>query len=116
MRELLDQMDNLHDLLERRIYTIEKFVQRQTFVNDKLKDVQSQIEQIKMSIQLEESRERNKTQLIPRIQTTLAEYRQIDDIAKKNRLLKSVLEKVTYYKQPSTKHKSPFTVQLYLRF
>lgn len=116
LQELSDQMNNLHDLLERKIYTIEKFIGRQTLVSSKIKEIQSQIEQIKVAMQIEEDRERNKTQIIPRIQTVLTEYRQTEDVSKKNRLLKSVLEKVIYFKQPSKRRRGSFAIQLYLLF
>lgn len=113
LRELNVQKNNLHDFLERGIYTIEVFLERQQNIVARMKQTQEEIEQLKQEIEKEQLKEKNMNEYVPTVKKVLEAYRQTDDIEKKNRLLKSVLEKATYLRKPEWTKKDQFTIQIY---
>jgi hypothetical protein len=50
---------------------------------------------------------------IPKMNEVLKAYRKTESVEKKNRLLKSVLEKATFLRTQDMKHKTEFKLQLY---
>lgn len=112
MDELQKQKHNLHDFLERGIYTVDVFMERNRIVADKIKTVQDQIDQVNQEIEQEEMKERNKNEIIPKIKTVIAEYHETDDPQRKNRLLKSVLEKAVYFRKKEWKGIDQFEIDL----
>jgi site-specific DNA recombinase len=115
LQELNKQKNNLHDFLERGIYTVEVFLERQQNIVERIKQTQEEIEQLKQEIEKEQLKEKNINEYIPAVKKVLEAYHQTDDIEKKNRLLKSVLEKATYLRKPEWKKKDQFVIQLYPR-
>ncbi|SEN52891.1 recombinase family protein [Lihuaxuella thermophila] len=115
LEELFEQKNNLHELLEKKVYTIEVFMERQQIVSDRIKTTQEQIDQLKEEIKREEEKEKKQNEFVPRIKNVLAAYRATDDIEKKNRLLKSVLEKATYYRDINWKQIDHFNIELFPR-
>ncbi|MGZ0084539.1 recombinase family protein [Caldibacillus thermoamylovorans] len=115
LRELHKQKDALHDLLERGVYTIETFLERQQTIVSRIKKTQEKIDQLREEIDKEQLKEKNINEYIPTVKKVLDAYRLTDDVEKKNRLLKSVLEKATYLRKPEWTKKDQFTIQLYPR-
>jgi site-specific DNA recombinase len=113
LKELTVQKDNLHDLLERGIYTVEVFLERQQSVVERIKKTQEEMAQLQQEIEKEQLKEKNINEYIPTVKKVLEAYRQTDDVEKKNRLLKSVLEKATYLRKPEWTKKDQFLIQLY---
>jgi biopolymer transport protein ExbD len=98
LHELQKQKNNLHDLLERGIYDIDTFVERSTVVTQRIEETQKSIDVLMQKIEEEKSK-RDKEKILPQIQHVLDLYWKTDDIAQKNMLLKSVLEKAEYLKE-----------------
>lgn len=115
MNELSLQKNNLHDFLEKGVYTIEVFMERQKVISSKIKAVEEQINLLKKEILEEEGKEKNKNIFVPKVKKVLEEYRSTDDIEKKNRLLKSVLEKATYLRKRDWRELDHFEIELYPR-
>ena len=113
LQKLNVQKNNLHDLLERGVYTIEVFLERQQNIVDRIKKTQEEIEQLKQDIEKERLKEKNVNEYIPTVKKVLEAYHETDDIERKNRLLKSVLEKVTYIRKPEWTKKDHFEIELY---
>lgn len=113
LKELTIQKDNLHDLLERGIYTVEVFLERQQSVAERIKKTQEEMAQLQQEIEKEQLKEKNINEYIPTVKKVLEAYRQTDDVEKKNRLLKSVLEKATYLRKPEWTKKDQFVIQIY---
>ncbi|MBA4601871.1 recombinase family protein [Thermoactinomyces mirandus] len=99
LQDLFEQRNNLHEFLEKKVYTIEVFMERQQIVGDKIKKCQEAIHKIKQEIEMEEEKEKRRNEYVPKIKNVLEAYRETEDIEKKNRLLKSVLEKATFLRK-----------------
>ena len=93
------QLDSLHDLLEQGIYTTDKFLERSKLLGDRIKEAQEDIENLENQIEQINAREKSKQVIIPRVQKVLDVYRDREDPADKNDLLKEVLEKAIYLKE-----------------
>ncbi|KAF6511170.1 Site-specific recombinase [Geobacillus stearothermophilus] len=102
-------------MLERGVYTIETFLERQQTIVSRIKKTQEEIDQLREEIAKEQLKEKNINEYIPTVKKVLDAYRLTDDVEKKNRLLKSVLEKATYLRKPEWTKKDQFTIQLYPR-
>jgi len=115
LKELNVQKDNLHDFLERGIYTVDIFMERQKNVVERIKAIELELSALEADLTEEIERVKNYTEYIPSIRRVLVAYEKTKDANKKNRLLKSVLEKVTFYRNASHKKQDEFEVQLYLK-
>ncbi|MGM7684659.1 recombinase family protein [Cytobacillus sp. Hm23] len=113
--ELKVQKSNLHDLLERGIYDIDTFMERQHNLVDRVKKIEEEINLIEKEIIDEKLMKKNKIEYVPTIKKVLEGYHHTNDIEAKNQLLKKVLEKVTYLRKPEWTTKDQFDVKLYLK-
>lgn len=107
-----NQLNKTYDLLEQEIYTKEIFIERSNTLKSQIKEINSNIEDLKEDKEKILNRKNNKEILVPKIENVIDSYYQTDNIELKNKLLKSVLEKVTYSKiNPKTK--DDFRLTLY---
>lgn len=115
MNDLQKQKNKLHDLLENGVYDIETFLDRQKSIVIRLKTTQEEIEQLKYEINYVLEREKHIHAFVPKIKNVLEAYHATVDIEKKNLLLKSVLEKVTYLRKKTWTKKDAFIINLYTK-
>lgn len=113
LSELDKQKNNLHDFLERGIYDVDTFLDRQKNISDRVELIQKNINDTKMLIDNEMKKEQAKSDLIPVLKNVLEQYYNIDDIVLKNNLLKSVLDKVVYTKNHKRRDEYDFSIVLY---
>lgn len=111
-KELEGQKDRLHDLLERGIYDEETYHERYTALAERMEHLQAAIKQAEDDIAAELTREQAQKKIIPKVESVLDLYDRTDDPAKKNNLLKSVLEKAVYRKE-KWQRGDHFTLTLY---
>lgn len=111
--ELTKQKNNLHDLLERGVYDIDTFMSRQQNISERMKKLEEEMLILKDEIAKEEMKEKNLNEYVPKAKKVLEAYRHTSDIEKKNKLLKSILEKATYLRKKEWKEKDHFIIQLY---
>ncbi|RGL39109.1 recombinase family protein [Paenibacillus polymyxa] len=97
--DLQTQLDNLHDLLEQKVYTVEKFLDRSQIISEKIKNKVLDKESLLNKLNDNESQITNKEIVIPKLEHVLDIYYKTDDPALKNELLQSVIEKVVYTKE-----------------
>jgi site-specific DNA recombinase len=112
MAQLEEQKSELHDLLERRIYTVEKFLEREQNLTNRINGLQDEIDKLNNEIQKEEVRKSGTDILLPQLQKVLAEYWEAD-IETRNQMLKTVLEKATYLRKKEWSKRDHFLIQLY---
>lgn len=93
------QMDNLHDLLEQGVYSIEVFIERSKKLKEKLDKIQNDKNDLLKSLEQTKKLEKSKKILIPKIEKVIESYHKLDSPAKKNALLRTVLEKAIYTKK-----------------
>lgn len=114
--ELIDlniQKDNTYTYLEKGIYSIEVFQERQKKISSEISEVENKIQQLSSDLHKAKHNQNNMESYIPQLIEVLKAYRKTDSIEKKNRLLKSVLEKATFLRTQEMKHKSEFIIQIY---
>ena len=107
-----NQLNKTYDLLEQEVYTKEIFVERSNTLKAQTKEINRNIENLKEEKEKTLKRKNNKEILVPKIENVIDSYYQTDNIELKNKLLKSVLEKVTYVKI-NPKSKDDFKLTLY---
>lgn len=111
--ELNAQKNNLHDLLERGVYDIDTFVERQQNIVERIKKLQDEINTLQKEIHKEQIEEKNVHEFVPKVKSVLEAYRHTDDIEKKNRLLKTILDKATYLRKTDWTKRDQFQIQLF---
>ncbi len=91
-----NQLNKLYELLEQGVYTTELFLERSKIINDELDDLQSNLDALKLKVNdiciIQEN-----IKEIPKIQNILDIYETLS-IGEKNIFLKSIINKITYYK------------------
>lgn len=115
LKTLHEQKENLHDLLEQGVYDIETFMERQKKLADRIREAENEIEKMKEEIARVEEEEKNSEEFIPQVKTVLEAYQATDDVEKKNRLLKSIIERIEY-SRPQGSGYGEFTIEVTLRF
>ncbi|GCL71748.1 recombinase family protein [Paenibacillus naphthalenovorans] len=101
-RELSDtekQKGSLHDYLEKGIYSVETYLERSKILAERTESIKQAIEKIKSEIQNEMTRANKKTNIVPKIKSILKLYHKTKDPAKKNEMLKSIVDFAVYRKE-----------------
>ena len=96
--KLNNQLTNTYDLLEQGIYNKELFLQRQKTLIDEINKLQTERERLTSEDDANRQKEELKQKLIPQIQKLVDVYYTFDEPSKKNKLLKSVFNKIYYTK------------------
>lgn len=113
LQELEKQVDSLDGLLERGVYTVEKYTQRANKLEAEKLKIKKAIQQTKMT----NEQFVNQTESIPKrikiITKVIEGYRRTNDITTKNKLLKDIIIKATYYRHPNAK-KNDFELKINL--
>ncbi|MMZ66935.1 hypothetical protein D1872_294700 [compost metagenome] len=99
MEELKQQRNRLHDFLERGIYSEEVYLERSQSLAKRMEETKSSIEYAHKELLETMNREKKQNNIIPMIQNVIKTYKRSKDPAKKNALLKSILDKVEYRKE-----------------
>lgn len=98
--KLLKQQAKLHDLLEQGVYDIDTFLERSNILAERIKLVDDKCSILKKELELE--KQKKKHNIIPKLDNLLKIYSSTKDVKLKNDLLKEVLEKVVYEKEPNS--------------
>ncbi len=110
--ETLSQKDRLHDLLERGIYNTETFLERSQVIAEKLHNIRETINDTQKSIDEEKQNKKAREEIIPEVENVLDLYYKTENPAKRNSLLKSVLEYAEYRKEKH-QHDDDFALVLH---
>ena len=97
MDDLLEQQNNICELLEQRVYTVELFTKRNTALQNDIDRIKLNIEDLKEQIFLQQKDKAVKCNIIPATQYMLDNYDRLT-AREKNDLWREVLEKITFYK------------------
>lgn len=114
---LEDQLNNMYDLLEQKVYTPEQFAARSASVTKRLEEAKQEYEVIKENQKKFAAEKLQKEEFVPKIDYLLKVYDSLDSPTAKNKMLKEIIEKGVYTKEKSGAFKgvSPddFTLLLY---
>jgi len=113
LQKLNEQKENLHDFLERGIYTLEVFLERQQNIIERIKHAKKEIALLKQEICEERDKGKTIEDYTAEVKKVLEAYKHTHDVTKKNRLLKSILHKVTYLRKPHWTKNDEFHIELF---
>lgn len=88
---------------------------RQQVIQGKLDDLNKKIEVVQEEINKELAQQTANNEYVPRVKSVLEAYHSTDDVEKKNRLLKSVIERATYLRKSEWKKPGEFEIKLYTK-
>jgi site-specific DNA recombinase len=111
--DLLKQKNSLHDFLEQGIYDIPTFQERQKNLIERINIIQDNIKQLQEEIEKELMKSKFMDEFVPIVQNVVDAYRRTKDPEKKNRLLKSILDKATFLRKIEWKKKDHFVIKIY---
>ena len=116
LAELEVQCDNIHNLLEQGIYSIDVFLERSKLLSERVAQAKEDRSVLEKELALELAREDSQKNIIPKVERLLDVYASLPTAKAKNDMLKEVLEKVVYTKEKGGRwHGSPdeFEITLY---
>lgn len=97
--ELEHQLGNLHDLLERKVYTEAKFLERSNIVAERIEEIKFKIAAAEKELEFEIKSEKAMKNVIPIVENAINAYHRTSDPLEKNLLLKEVLHHAVYRKE-----------------
>lgn len=101
------QINNTYDLLEQGIYTPDIFKERSVALSRKIADIEQFIAAEENEIKEIENNLALHNDFIPHFEAVLAVYRKTEDVAEKNRLLKTLVSHVNYTKSVKNNRRNP---------
>ena len=110
--ELKRQKDNLHDLLERGVYSIEMYLERSATLAERIKEKEKVIDVLRDEVERKEREQKMRREFIPALIDFIKLYHKTKTNEQKNVLLKSVLHKIIFTRTDTTKN-GPFELTIY---
>ena len=92
------KLNKIYECFEDGTYTKMEFTERLSVVKSQIKELEDKINPLKLKVIQEEKADKEKQFIIPKIENVLDLYYKLDSNEEKNKLLKSIVEKVTYLK------------------
>lgn len=109
------QKNKLYDFLEQGIYDNDTFIERSQILAAKISDIKNKINELKNLKENYETQLERKEKIIPNIEKVIELY-PYADVYQKNKLLKSCIEKVEYYKDKGSRKKDDFEITIFPLF
>lgn len=106
------QKEKLYDFLEQGIYDQATFLDRSKILANKILDIQNKLFELSDKKADYTTLKNRKENIIPTIQKVIDTYPNANPVDK-NKLLKSCLKKIEYYKEPNCRIQDNFTVTLF---
>lgn len=110
--ELKRQKEQLHDLLERGVYSVEMYLERSNILAARIKQKEDSITSLRSELEEKERKQKTRRDFAPALINVMKVYHKTKSIEKKNMLLKSILHEVTFKKEKRKKD-SFFELVLY---
>ncbi len=98
LEKLDTQMSSIYDLLEQGVYSSEVFVERSKTIAEKRNALNEQKQFVENTMPINNIDE-EQSDFYPRVEKILAMYDEVEDVEKKNAMLKEIIEKVVYTKR-----------------
>ncbi|MBX5436723.1 MAG: recombinase family protein [Alicyclobacillaceae bacterium] len=116
IEELNIQRGNLHDLLERKVYDVDTFQERNRIIGERIESAQAELAQLDAQIADTQRRIQRRHELGPRLATALDAYRAAETAKQKNDLLRSVVERIYYIRKQNWTRQGQFELEIRMRF
>ena len=99
------KLTKVYDFLEDGTYTREMFLDRSKSISERVDEINNNILKYKEEIEREKIINKNKEDIIPKIENVLELYYMLKEVEDRNNLLKGILDKVTYNKTTKANRK-----------
>ncbi|AGC69112.1 recombinase [Thermoclostridium stercorarium subsp. stercorarium DSM 8532] len=106
------QSNSLHDLLEQGVYSVDTFLERSKIISEKKEANRKERAQLEEKLKEYEKYTNAQKNFIPKTESLIKVYKMIEDPADKNKMLKEVIEKITYLKTDNGRWNSNPEIQL----
>ena len=93
------KLSKIYGYLEDGTYDKQEFTNRLSVTKAKIKELENKVEPLQIKVKQEEKVDKEKTLVVPKIENVLDLYDKLESNEEKNKLLKSIIEKVTYLKK-----------------
>ena len=97
------QLLRTYDLLEQGIYTTDIFTARNKSLSHQILEAQNSLNDLRQQYEMEALREQSRREFLPAVQHIVEVYDQLEDAGAKNKLLKNVIERISYLKEERNK-------------
>ena len=101
-----------YDFLEQEIYDKNTFLKRSQLLANKILDIKNKISELEALKSDYTTLKTRKENYIPVVKKVIETYPHAN-IMQKNKLLKSCLKKIEYYKKTNSRNKDDFTIKLF---
>lgn len=98
LEELNEQRSGLHELVEKKVYTIEVYLERSKLLNERYDELKKTVNEAERELETERRKFEARYETIPMVERVLKEYEETDSPAIKNALLKSIIQTIRYSK------------------
>lgn len=116
LADLSSMRETAFEMLEKKIYSEEVFLQRHKSISDKIREAEASISRLQKECDEEMHRREHQQTIIPKVRSVLDNYNSMEDMEQKNHLLKSILEKVLYIRKKEWTKKDQFELEIIPRF
>lgn len=99
IKEYEKQQENLYNFLERGIYSEEIFMKRSATIAERIKELTESLSTLQSDLEREQKQSELQTKIIPHYEHILDIYQTTEDPAKKNILLKGILQHAIYTRE-----------------
>lgn len=115
IEELYKQQNNLHDLLERGVYSVDTFLERSRVINERIEQAKKDIEEVSGELERLAEEEKQQEKIVPMLIHVLNSYNKAETAKEKNDLLKEIVERVEFTREKEWKKIDQFEIEVYLR-
>ncbi|MFY0545504.1 recombinase family protein [Brevibacillus sp. H7] len=114
--ELNSMRETAFEMLEKKVYSEELFLQRHKSISDRIKEAESSIQRLQQELEAELHRRMHQITIVPKVRAVLENYYSLQDPTQKNRLLKSIIEKALFIRKKEWTKKDQFEIEVIPRF
>jgi hypothetical protein len=113
LKEIQKQKSNLHDFLERGVYDIETFLDRESILAERITELDKKIDSTRDAIKSEEIKVNGKKNIAPLISNALEAYRRTKQASIRNEILKEFIDYIEYKKEKHQRN-DEFTITVHV--
>ncbi|GMA50192.1 serine recombinase [Alicyclobacillus contaminans] len=112
---LQSQRENLHDLLEQKVYDVDTFLARNKAIGERIEKAADELQRATSDLEQAKRESERQVEFVPRLAEVIEAYEQAQTAKEKNDLLKTVVERIEYYREKSWTKRDQFELKIYLK-